>query len=89
MAELADVCLNKLPSPLSCRTHTLGLCRHSPLKTTPGQQGPELVMTQRRTPAVGSEPHFLQFNDLACETVGGKVSPDMQLCRHGDAEEKS
>lgn len=25
--------------------------------------------------AAGSGPVFLQFNDLACETVGGKVSP--------------
>ncbi|CAF89517.1 unnamed protein product, partial [Tetraodon nigroviridis] len=30
-------------------------------------------MAQRRTPAAEPEPDFLQFNDLACETVGGKV----------------
>lgn len=32
-------------------------------------------MAQRRTSGpTAAEPDFLQFNDLVCETVGGKVS---------------
>lgn len=36
----------------------------------------------------GLEPDFLQFNDLVCETVGGKVSPDVLLGHHGHEMEE-
>lgn len=38
------------------------------------QQEKYLSMSERRTTAkAAEEPDFLQFNDLSCETVGGKV----------------
>lgn len=47
---------------------------NAPLKTRKFQTK-RVIMAQRGTSvAAGSEPHFLQFNDLACQTVGGKVS---------------
>lgn len=50
-------------------------CINVPLKTRKFQTK-RVIMAQRGTSvAAGWEPHFLQFNDLACQTVGGKVSP--------------
>lgn len=44
-------------------------------------------MAERRTKLkAAAEPDFLQFNDLACETVSGKVS---RCVRRGDAKIKS
>lgn len=31
-------------------------------------------MAERKTETAAAEPDFLQFNDLACEVVGGRVS---------------
>lgn len=71
-------CLNKMPSTLSCGTQTaqkqLQWCQHS----SKDQKTPEkrVLMAKRGTSvAAGPGLDFLQFNDLACETVGGKVSP--------------
>lgn len=41
----------------------------------------DLSMSQRSTAAqAAAAPDFLQFNDLGCETVGGKVSPEHLTC---------
>lgn len=68
-----------MPSTLSCGTQTVQKELQWRQRPSEDQKAPEkrVLMAKRGTSvAAGPGLDFLQFNDLACETVGGKVSPE-------------
>lgn len=67
-----------MPSTLSCGTQIVQKELQWWQRSSEDQKALEkrVLMAKRGTSvAAGPGLDFLQFNDLACETVGGKVSP--------------